>query len=224
VYDRVFETQELTFEPSGGLINASLVMQDRETDTYWSIMTDAAVAGSMKGTKLKKMDVAQKTTWKQWRTRYPQTRVLSVKGAEDAPFGYDRYFNSDQGFRGITSNDERLPDKEAVFAFVLDDQKYAVPLRLLQGGKSYNIGAANIFLYRPAGSAIFQSTVAFMSLKNPFILKDGVWQVANTDCTFDLESGKFNGVDKNDLRVMTGFDTFWYIWSLTNPGSKILGE
>ena len=45
MYSREYQGRALNFEASGGLLNASLVMQDKETDTYWSIIEGKAIAG-----------------------------------------------------------------------------------------------------------------------------------------------------------------------------------
>ena len=39
--------EELNFEASGALLDASLVMRDRETDSWWSIMTSDAIGGDL---------------------------------------------------------------------------------------------------------------------------------------------------------------------------------
>ena len=57
MYDRQYNGKVFTFEPSGGLVNATLVMQDFETDSYWSIMTHEAIEGEEKGTKLKELPI-----------------------------------------------------------------------------------------------------------------------------------------------------------------------
>lgn len=36
MYGRDYEGKTLQFEPSGGLANGALILQDKETDTYWS--------------------------------------------------------------------------------------------------------------------------------------------------------------------------------------------
>ena len=224
MYDRGYAGKKLNFEASGGLINASLVMQDRETDTYWSIMTDEAVHGAQKGTKLKKIYTGKKTMWKDWRREHPNTLVLSVDGQEDSAFGYGRYFSSDEGFRGTKAKDTRLKDKEPVFTFHLNGEKYAVPFRLVEGGKIFHIGDNNMFLFRPAGAAIFYSTVAYNSIDREFIYEEGLWKIEDTACIFDRELGAFPEDEMDCSASLEGFDTFWYIWSLTNPDTKVLQD
>jgi hypothetical protein len=224
VYGREYDGQELTFEASGGLINASLVMQDRETDSYWSIMTDEAVAGPQKGVKLEKIYTGKKAMWLDWRIEHPNTLVLSVDGKEDAPFGYSRYFSSEEGFRGISAKDNRLADKESIFTFHLSGSKYAIPFSLVEGGKTFAIDDENIFIFRPVGAAIFYSTVAYRSQDRQFVFDDGLWKIEGTACIFDRDLGAFAQDATDCAPILEGFDTFWYIWSLTNPETKLIAE
>jgi hypothetical protein len=95
VYGREYGSDELQFEASGGLMYAALVMQDKETDTYWSIMSGDAVAGELKGRKLEELPVSVKTRWKDWLAAHPDTVVLSVDGVEHPPVNpYEKYFES----------------------------------------------------------------------------------------------------------------------------------
>ncbi len=222
MYDREYDDNIFTFEASGGLINASLVMQDFETDTYWSIITHEAIEGKFKGTKLKELTVSEKVQWKEWVTRYPNTLVLSVGGEEDTSVSYVSYFNSPRGFRGIKADDGRLSDKEPVFTFEFDKKMYAVPNEYLEGGKTYDLGKIQIFLYRPEGAAVFYSTLAFISGGKGFRLEKDKWVDTESECVFDPETGVFIDGEKNCPQRLNGYDTFWYIWSLTNPNTMLL--
>ena len=61
----------MNFEASGGLKNSSLIMQDQETDTYWSIMEGEAVAGELAGSKLIELPVRERISWRHWRAKHP---------------------------------------------------------------------------------------------------------------------------------------------------------
>jgi len=69
VYGRSYGGQDLRFEASGGLMHAALVMRDKETDTYWSIMTGDAIAGDLRGTPLEELPLGEKAQWKDWVAR-----------------------------------------------------------------------------------------------------------------------------------------------------------
>ena len=137
----------MRFEASGGLINSSLVMQDKETDSYWSIMEGESIAGEFDGTKLKELPVTHKVRWKDWVALHPETLILSLNGREDVRRNvYDEYLKSDQGFRGARAVDKRLKTKliiqihdellfevpeeelDAVRSLVVDLMENAIPL------------------------------------------------------------------------------------------------
>ena len=101
-------------------MHAALVMRDKETDSYWSIMTGDAIAGDLRGTRLEEWSLGEKAQWKDWVARHPNTLVLSVNGEEHVENNpYDNYFSSDSGFRDIAARDDRLETKAPVFTFQL---------------------------------------------------------------------------------------------------------
>jgi hypothetical protein len=223
VYGREYAGRELRFEASGGLLNASLVMQDKETDSYWAIMEGESLAGEYAGTRLEELPQGVKAQWKDWVQDHPDTLVLSVEGVEhvrDSP--YDNYFGSKGGFRGVKAKDQRLQTKDPVFAFQLGAAKYAVPFRAFEAGGVFNPGQESIFLFRPLGVEIFYSTLAFRS-KAGFARREGAWQDLGSGARFDPESGAFTTAEGSGPARLEGFDTFWYTWSLTHPDTGVLG-
>ena len=220
MYDRTIKEQELTFEASGGLINSSLVLQDRETDSYWPIMRGDAVAGSFKGTQLRELATNKKMKWKDWRGKHPDTLVLSVAGQEDAEVGYEKYFQSEEGFRGSRADDQRLETKQSIFAFRWHGDSYAAPFSSFFGGKSWAIGGDHVFLYREAGAHLHASTMAFVAPEE-FVGEDKLWRSPSSGCIFNTGKQLFEG-SGDCPEALTGFDTFWYNWSLNNPDTELL--
>ena len=218
MYDRNVNDQELTFEASGGLINSSLVLQDRETDSYWPIMRGDAVAGELEGTRLKELAINKKVKWKDWKRKHPDTLVLSVNGREDDEPGYEKYFQSPEGFRGSQASDDRLQTKQSIFAFRWEGDSYAAPFSSFTGGKSWKIAGAQVFLFRPADADLHASTAAFQT-SAAFTEQEGGWAASN--CVFNTESQVFEGPGECPQELI-GFDTFWYNWSLNNPGTRLL--
>ena len=204
-------------------MNATLVMQDFETDSYWSIMTHEAIEGKEKGTKLKEIPVSIKMQWKDWVKKYPHTLVLSVEGKEDAGSGYIKYFNSAKGFRGISATDDRLESKEQIFTFVYEDKNYAVPNERIEGGKVFDLGSARVFFYRPVDAEMFYSTLAFMTRGLGFTKSDDGWQEIDSECVFRPDTESFADGKSECPKRINGFDTFWYTWSLNNPDTELLG-
>ena len=207
MYDRRYGDKVLTFEASGGLINSSLVLQDRETDSYWAIMRGKSLNGELAGTPMKEIAVNQKMTWKDWRAQHPDTLVLSVDGVEDQVNAYDNYFQSEQGFRNNKASDTRLDTKTPIFAFRLKESSYAVRYSDIVGGREFQLGTQTVYLHRNDGAGLLDSTRAYVA--------DSI-----SGCTLDSLLLKTN--DTACARPLSGFDTFWYNWSLNNPDTELL--
>jgi hypothetical protein len=223
VYDREYENYTLNFEASGGLLHDSLVLQDKETDSYWSIMKGMSIAGELAETSLKELPVGTKLQWWEWVDIHPNTRVLSVNGLEHIPVDpYRGYFDSEEGFRGRVANDRRLATKDSIYGFVLGGVSFAVPLQSVEGGAVFKIDSDYVFLYRPVDSGVTRSTVAYISSSGGFMQSGGRWIHLDSAAIFDARRGVFDGKTTPDLIRMKGFDTFWYTWSPLHPEAKIL--
>lgn len=193
VYGREYGDKVLSFETSGGLSEATLVMRDRETDSWWSIMRGDAIGGEMKGEKLVELPFGEKVQWGEWRKRYPLTMVLSVDGVEHDPVNpYAGYFASERLYRNLEVQDDRLPGKEPIFAFRLDGAAYAVPHSAIGAETRFEVKGGSVVLGRPEDAHLLQSTTA----------------------SFATASG--------DTRPLAGFDTYWYGWANLNDNVIIL--
>ncbi len=218
MYGRTYGGRELHFEASGGLLHWSLVLQDDETESYWSIMTGDSLAGEYRGTRLEELPFGVKTQWKDWVAQHPGTDILSVDGVEHIDNNpYDNYFKSSEGFRGTEADDDRLPTKAAIYAFTLGDRRYAVPFATIEGGATLTAGEEPVFLYRPPGVEMFYSTLAF---RGKFVKRGGAWHHEGSGASVDAATGKLSGPRP---RALDGFDTFWFNWSMTHPETEILG-
>lgn len=223
MYGRRYAGRELRFEASGGLLHSALVMRDKETGSYWPIMTGAAAAGELKGTPLQELPVGVRMAWRDWVRLHPDTLVLSVDGVEhveDNP--YDQYLASVSGFRETSAKDKRLPTKEPVYAFQLGVAKYAVPLRAFSEGGVFEAGGRSIFLYRPRGASLYYSTRAFSAPSGGFERRGDGWYDRASGARFEPRSGEFAAGPGARPARLEGFDTFWYIWSLTHPETVLL--
>ena len=225
MYGRNVGEHTLRFEASGGLLHSSLVMVDKETDTYWSLMTHDALAGELAGSQLKELGLGIKTQWKTWRKRHPHTQVLSVDGQEHVEANpYDSYFQSERTFDGSKPEDPRLAAKASVFGFQADGKSFAVPFEAFEGrGATLTAGTQEVFLHRPKGAEIFLSTRAFVSDEG-FERRRGAWIERGTGARFDAESGTFVATEAEAVATLSGFDTFWFNWSMQHPDTRILRD
>ena len=200
-------------------------MQDKETDTYWSIMQGKAVAGKFRGTELREL-VAEKTTWSQWKQKHPDTRVWSLGGRQDRSLvTFDQIQNSN-GFRGLIATDERLATKDPVFGFLQQGEAVAVSFDSFVDGATFQLAEGSLFLFRLETDPVERSTVAYFSTAG-FESIDGKWQEKQSKNMFDVASRKFvdqiDGERDSEVELFArGFDTWWYNWSLNNPQTRLL--
>ncbi len=223
MYGRDYQGRELHFEPSGGLLYSALVMQDKETDSYWSIMTGDALAGDLRGEALQELPLGEKVQWGKWRRRHPDTLVLSVDGREHIENNpYDNYVSSDSIFRGAEARDVRFRGKQPIFSFRLNGKPYAVPFEDFAGGATFRVGGIQIFLYRPKDAAVFYSTAAYRTTGKGFGKKGKRWRELDSGSFFDPQRSRFEPAGA--VEPLFGFDTFWYMWSETHPDTQVLGR
>lgn len=137
-FDAVVEGQSLTFGVSGLLYNSDLLLYDRQTLSLWSQMMSEALSGNLLGKKLKPL-VTENTTWEEWKSRHPTTRVLS----EDTGFSrdysknpYPGYAKSGQLLFNVSKMDGRYPPKELVIGIEINGVAKAYPLSELSKSDS----------------------------------------------------------------------------------------
>jgi hypothetical protein len=214
VYDRRIDDKILNFEASGALMKASLVMRDREADSWWSIMTSTAVGGQLAGNELTELPLGEKTTWKEWVAGHPDTVVLSVDGREHEEFNpYADYFSSQETFRDLRIDDKRLAAKEPVYSFWIDGEPYAAPHSAFSGGRLFDLAGseARVFLYRGKEPEFFASSQGFLVPRAIDLTGKEPGELLET---LSAPAGQ--------ARPLEGFDTFWYTWIAVNHDSKLL--
>lgn len=214
VYGRQVKGQTLELEPSGALLDASLVMRDRQTDSWWSIMTSDAIGGPLAGTDLPELPVGEKTTWGAWRRAHPETLVLSVDGVEHvADNPYDNYFTSDDTFRDVAAGDDRLPAKEPVLAFRVDGEPWAIPHRAIEGGLLFELpdDRRKLLAFRQPGASVYASSEAWL------VEPAAAEELAGAPELLAAARAGTSGFSR-----VEGFDTFWYTWVAVNEGARLL--
>ena len=195
-------------------MDASLVMRDRETDSWWSIMTSDAIGGDLDGAKLVVLPVGEKVAWKDWRQQHPDTLVLSVEGEEHVDNNpYDNYFASKDTFRDLEIEDDRLDPKAPIYSFWFDGEPWAVPHRSYKGGKVLELEGVDgkrLLLFRGKRVPIYQSSRAY--------LIDA--ELASAHKPKELLAMAESGAD--GIEILPGFDTFWYTWVAVNKNTHLV--
>ncbi|MEM9858886.1 MAG: DUF3179 domain-containing (seleno)protein [Bacteroidota bacterium] len=77
------EGDTLGFDFGRALIDNNLLMVDRKTQSVWNQLSNEAIHGELKGTKLEMLPTLQ-TTWGYWKAKYPMKKVLVNKDTTGA--------------------------------------------------------------------------------------------------------------------------------------------
>jgi hypothetical protein len=125
-----------TFGVSGLLYNSDVLLYDRQTESLWSQLGRQAVTGSMKGKVLETLPVTH-TTWRDWRSRNPETEVLSTRTGHFRNYDVDPYPGYGQDGRiyfPVAEENSRYPRKSIVMGLEIDGHFKAYPFVELADG------------------------------------------------------------------------------------------
>lgn len=121
--------RQTEFGVSGLLYNSDVLLYDRRTESLWSQIMAQAVSGPLAGTRLEHL-AASHTTWRDWRSRHPDTLVLSTETGYRRDYSrspYAGYADSERVWFPVTNRDPRYHPKEQVIGLTLDGQAKAYP-------------------------------------------------------------------------------------------------
>jgi hypothetical protein len=216
------------------MVGANEVDKDRETGSRWQQSTVEAISGPLKGAHLELYPFVR-TTWKEWRRRYPDTVVL-----KPLP-GYDeRMPNLSKRIREVTlsgegaapkdafGHDDRLRPKEIVAGLRVGAQEKAFPFSQLRIAKVVNdsIGGVPVLVIHQPSS---DTTTAFEARAKGRALH---FQAADADAgsLADREThsswnayglclqGPLKGAQ---LKALVLIPEFWFAWSEFHPQTEV---
>ena len=184
---------------SGFLYRSNKLMYDHATKSLWSTLTGSPVVGPLvgKGIELKSLYVVT-TTWKEWRTRHPNTQVLSLDTGHQRDYSegaaYQDYFATNRLMFTVPKHDSRLPNKAEILALRLPQtpgQPLAIAADFLAKRPVYQdrIGNLNLVVLTDASGAnrVYESREwAFASWDKAAAARDSqgnVWQVDESRLT-----------------------------------------
>lgn len=216
------------------MVGANEVQKDLETGTSWQQATGEAIDGPLKGTRLRLYPVVR-TTWAEWRKRYPRTMVLKpLPGyAERMPNRSTRIkavtrLGPEGAPNGALALDKRLPARETVAGLEVGGETVAYPFSELRIGRVVNdrVGGLSIFIVHQPSS---DTTTAFDARGKGKVL---TFQAANDDASSvtDLETrstwnayglcleGPLKGTQLKQLILVP---QFWFAWSQFHQGTRV---
>ena len=146
VFSRQVDSQTLSFGISGKLLQNTLVMYDRQTDSLWSQLYGAALDNS--GRTLAFFPSAF-TEWATWYEQYPRSQVLS-KEATCAQFACGTYASNPRGSYAIDpyASYYAMPDEGVISNQMpredgLSPKKRVLGIRLAGAVRAYPYGILN---------------------------------------------------------------------------------
>lgn len=123
------EDHELTFGVSGLLYNSDVLLFDRETETLWSQLMRRAIAGPLRGARLRMLPLTH-TTWRAWLRQHPNSQVLSTDTGFQRDYGLDPYADYAQQpglLASVTARSRRYHPKESVLGIEVNGRFKAYP-------------------------------------------------------------------------------------------------
>jgi quercetin dioxygenase-like cupin family protein len=216
------------------MVGANEVHKDRETGSRWQQSTGEAISGPLKGSLLELYPFVR-TTWKEWRKRYPNTivlkplpgydermpniskrqKALALSGEGDAP-------------KGVFGHDDRLHPKAIIAGLRVGTEEKAFPFSQLRIARVVNDrvgGAPVVIIHQPSSD----TTTAFEARARGKVLR---FQAADADASslIDLETHSswnayglcFAGPLKGtQLKTLILIPEFWFAWSEFHPQTKV---
>ncbi len=231
MYARTLADRTLSFGVSGMLWRENLVMYDRETGSWWAQATGRAIRGPLEGGTLQ-MVPSDMMTWKEWRTRHPDTLVLSkiqsgrAQGTSDV---YTRYHRSgDLGVTGRTRLEGRgVGAKTRVLGFRFDGRAFAAVLDDL-ADESVLVttapGEPFVIVATPDGSG----ARAFRAGSHRFSVRSGSGPPVLVDEATGSEWNAFDGVATSGDLAATRLEqvpatlAYWFAWRAFFPDTTLL--
>ena len=210
---------------SGFLYRSNKLMYDHETESFWSTLQGVPVVGELVGKEieLKRRHVVT-TTWGKWKSLHPDTTVLSLDTGHRRDYGegvaYANYFATDRLMFDVPKKDERLLNKDQVFALRQGDDQVAIAIDFLKKHPVYaeKVGDTEVVIFADedgtsrayeSGGLTFQS---FDGINKAIDANGQTWKVS--------ESEIVNGDMK--LSRIPSHRAFWFGWRSQFPETRLV--
>lgn len=190
VFSGIVQGERLDFGVSGLLYRDNLLMYDRGTESLWSQLMGEAVSGPLAGAQLHRLPVEHRT-WREWRDRYPETTVLSIRT------GHRRDYEEDP-YRAYSASPFTLGGHEMLGP--LPAKAWVIGVRIADQARAYPF--ASLALQAPSG--ILHDELAGQTIRVEYnaIERTAMVQDANGE-------------------VLPGTLAFWFAWYDFHPETNI---
>ena len=244
-YDRRVGDRILDFGTSGELLNSSLLMYDRQTESLWSHYTGTAVAGHLTGAELDLIPV-QTVSFESFLSAHPEGHVLSLDTGHARRYGqnpYESYDTSSQPFLFSGPFDDRLEPMTRVLALRAGDEGAVVPLDVLAERRvvPFSFAGRELVALYESGTASALDTGAIAEGRDvgatgvfvrsldgqPLDLSlgaDGGFVDATTGVAYDILGRPSDASGTGALEPVEHLDTFWFAAAAFYSDAEIIGQ
>jgi hypothetical protein len=235
--------QVLDFGTTGRLRYSNLIMYDRQTETWWQQATGDAIAGEYTGAQLE-FYPASIISWSDFKSQYPDGKVLSRETGFARDYGKNPYFGYDDINQSPFLFDGETPDQLPPMARVLtvdsSNEAIAYPYDVLEEVKVINdsvggvdvvvlwaegtssaLDADNIPAGREVGAAVAYSRVLDTQTLT-FKFSNGKFLDEQTGSEWNILGQAVVGELKGrQLSQVVSINHFWFSWAAFRPETKV---
>jgi len=229
LYHNEVDGVEYQLGTSGFLYRSNKLMYDKNTNSLWNTIWGKPVIGPLarKDITLKRLSVVT-TTWNEWKSRHPKTKVLDIDTGYQRDYGegvaYRDYFATDNLMFGVPELDNRLKNKDEVLGLIFvehADQPMAIAADYLLEHNVYHdkIGEVTFVVLTDATGAnrvYGTKNIEFVSWdqKQTVTDKNGdAWQL--TEASLRSTEGKI-------LHRLPAHRAFWFGWYSAYSHTKLI--
>lgn len=220
----LFETQvearenPFVFGSSGLLYRSNKLMFDRETNSLWNQFTGEPVVGSLAKSEIKlKIRPNTITTWTDWKSQHPDTKVLSLETGYARNYGsgvtYQAYFASpDLMFPAVVGDETQVKRKDYVFGIRDVGAAKAWPIKAFIEQPVINdrVGLKNVVLI---GDAKTRTVRAYERHEDEIFMQSERGNLTSKAGDWDLnEDFLVTKDEKNKRSRVAGHVAFWFAW------------
>ncbi len=222
-----FERGGTEFGVSGQLVNSNLIMYDRTTGSWWPQMVATAISGPLTGDPLREFRVVW-TTLGEWRSAYPDSKLLTEETGHARRYGNDPYGEYDPLAEYYASESTLF----SPLAPIDDGYRKSVVLGARTDAGAIAFDKATLLSERvlPGSVAVGDRTVDVVAVADPALSTGYVYRnpqglLVEPDGRGYRVDGS-GPIDADDLPLdrLLAFDAMWFAWAGFYPDTEFVGE
>lgn len=209
-----FKRGSTTLGVSGQLLNSNLVMFDRESESYFSQIAATGLTGDHRGKTLDEVNLIW-TTWEQWRSAHPDTKVLSEDTGHLRNYSNDPYgsYNPTSGYYN---------QRKVMFPLMHESDDHH-PKKMVVGARS--AGQSAYFFLPNLKQERVQTTTNFLAVYDSEMGTGRIYPKPDTevtprdDGTYEIEGERYDA-DELPYKEMVSVEAFHFAWNAFYPDTE----